>query len=131
MAATLMIYFSVRLPLELYLRPHYQRPLLRTLSPASTGGRGGRTTDWVLSQGWIDSTGHKLSRSERGAILQQLRNGVTSVERYMVDHGLRQYVEYHPDTRFWHFQFVEALLLFTLSGVLVAASIWLIRRRTT
>lgn len=104
---------------------------MRVLDPAQTAGRGGRTTDWVLSQGWIDSAGQRLSSSERASILQRLRSGVPTVDQYMADHGLRHYVLYQPDTRFWHFQLVEAGLLVGISAALLAASIWLIRRRTS
>jgi uncharacterized membrane protein len=131
MAISFLTYLAVHVPLELYLRPRYQHPLLRVLDPAATAGRGGRTTDWVLSQGWIDRSGHQLSSSERSGILQRLRSGATSVEQYMTDHGLRHYVQYQPDTRFWHFQLIEALLLAGLSGAILAASIWLVRRHTS
>lgn len=131
MAGSFATYLAIHVPLELYLRPRYQQPLLRVLDPAASSGRGGRTTDWVLSQGWIDRSGHQLTPSERAAILQRLRSGVTSVDQYMANHGLRHYVQYQPDTRFWHFQFVEALLLVRLSGATLAASVWLIRRHTS
>jgi hypothetical protein len=115
----------------LYVRPHYQHPLLRVLAPTATPGRGGRTTDWVLSQGWIIRAGHRLSSSERASILQNLGSGVTSVDQYMTTHGLRHHVQYQPGTRFWHFQIVEAVLLAGLSLASLATSVWLVRRRTS
>ncbi len=131
MAVSFMVYLAIRIPLGLYARPRYQHPLLRVLAPDATAGRGGRTTDWVLSQGWIDRAGHRLSSSERSSILQHLRSGVTSVDRYMATHGLRYYVEYQPDSRFWHFQIVEAVLLAGLSGAILATSMWLLRQHTS
>lgn len=131
MAVSFVTYLAIHLPLGLSLRPRYQPPLLRVLAPAASAGKGGSTTDWVLSQGWIDRAGHRLTPSERATILQRLRSGTTSVDQYMQAHGLRQYVLYQPDTRFWHFQIVEALLLAGLSGAILAASIWLIRRQTS
>jgi hypothetical protein len=34
-----------------------------------------------------------------------------------------------PDVRFWHFQLIEGGWLLALSAVLIAAAIWLVRRR--
>jgi hypothetical protein len=36
---------------------------------------------------------------------------------------------YQPDARFWHFQLIEGGWLLALSAILVAAAIWLVRRR--
>lgn len=131
MAVSFLAYFTVHVPLAVYVRPRYQRPLLRVLAPEAIGGRGGRTTNWVLAQGWIDRAGNRLTPSERAAHLQQLRSGTTTVERYMTAHGLRQYVQYQPDGRFWHFQLVEAGLVVGLSAAILAVSMWLVRRHTS
>lgn len=129
MAVSLLGYFAVRTPIELYARPRYETPLLRIVG--SDERVGPSTTNWVLSQGWINAEGEKLSRGERNSLLGQVKDSGTNLDRYMRDNGLRQYVEYQPDERFWHFQIIEAALLLGLTALLMTLSIWLIRRRTT
>jgi hypothetical protein len=36
---------------------------------------------------------------------------------------------FEPASRFWHFQLIEGGWLLALSAVLIAAAIWLVRRR--
>ncbi len=36
---------------------------------------------------------------------------------------------YQPDARFWDFQLIEGGWLLALSAVVIAAAIWLVRRR--
>jgi hypothetical protein len=49
--------------------------------------------------------------------------------QYLVQHGYRQLTTYQPDSRFWPFQWIEAGWLLALSLLLLAATIWLVRRR--
>jgi hypothetical protein len=41
-----------------------------------------------------------------------------------------QWTSYQPGSRFWPFQWIEGGWLFALSLLLIAATIWLVRRRT-
>ena len=41
----------------------------------------------------------------------------------------QQWTSYEPASRFWHFQLIEAGWLVALSAILIAASVWLVRRR--
>lgn len=131
MAVSFIAYFVVRTPVEVYLRPRYREPLVRVRDATATGGRFGRTTDWVLSQGWIDAAGQRLTRGERLEILRQLRGGGPSIERYMQDNGLQQFMEYQPNSAFWYFQTIEALILAAIAFACLATSVWLVRRRTS
>ena len=47
----------------------------------------------------------------------------------LAPHGYTQWTSYQPATRFWPFQWVEGGWLLALSALLVAATIWLVRRR--
>jgi len=130
MALTLLAYFAVRTPVELALRPRYQTPKLRTLDAAQPRGRPG-STDWILGQGMIDATGRRLTDAERTSVLYQADNTGLDFDSYMAQHGLRHYIEYQPSSRFWTFQLLEAGLFLALAATLLAAAVWLIRRRTT
>ncbi|MEU8004336.1 hypothetical protein AB0B66_24540 [Catellatospora sp. NPDC049111] len=54
----------------------------------------------------------------------------TPIERYLADHGLRHYTEYHPAGSFLSMQLVEAAAFLGLAAVLPAAAVWIVRRRT-
>ena len=49
--------------------------------------------------------------------------------RYLMQHGLRQLTTYQPINRFWPFQLIEGGWLLALSVVLIATTVWLVRRR--
>jgi hypothetical protein len=44
-------------------------------------------------------------------------------------HGYVQWVSYQPASRFWAFQWIEGGWLVTLALLLVAATVWMVRRR--
>ncbi len=46
-----------------------------------------------------------------------------------VRHGYIQWTTYQPAIRYWHFQLIEGGWLLALSLLLIAATIWLVRRR--
>ena len=51
--------------------------------------------------------------------------------QYLIQHGYTQVTNYQPATRFWAFQWIEAGWLFGLSVLLLAVTLWLVRRRAT
>jgi hypothetical protein len=136
MAAALTAFLTVRLPLEEYVRPLYQQPLVRITDPQVTTGTARLPdTDWVIQNSWVDQVGHRLSDSEEAAIIRQVYGGADAlyssdarVESFMIDHGLRHWTEYHPDSSFWTFQAIESAGFVTLAVALLAATIWLVRR---
>jgi hypothetical protein len=48
---------------------------------------------------------------------------------YLSAHHYTQWWTYHPESRFWHFQLIEGGWLLALSLILLAATVWLVRRR--
>jgi hypothetical protein len=46
-------------------------------------------------------------------------------------HGYTQWTSYQPASRFWPFQWIEGGWLLALSALLIAATVWLVRRRAT
>lgn len=138
MAATLATFLAIRLPLEEYARPHYQTPLVRITDPQLGPDIGWRQdTDWIVHNGWVNGAGHQLSDSEEAAIIRQVYGGSDAlyssdarVESFMLDHGLRHYTEYHPDSSFWTFQAIESAWFLGLAAVLLTAAIWMVRRRS-
>jgi hypothetical protein len=44
-------------------------------------------------------------------------------------HGYTRLTSYQPANRFWPFQWIEGGWLLALSVLLIAATVWLVRRR--
>ncbi|MFJ7131010.1 ABC transporter permease [Streptomyces sp. NPDC098101] len=135
---TLATYLTVRITLEETLRPHYLSPLVRTDAP------GVRKTsdvlppaDWIVDEGLINSAGHRISDGEKRDILKQVydgdtvREGGAALERYLTEHGLRHYTEYHPADRYTAMLGIETALYLALALALFAAAAHLVRRRTS
>ncbi|GAA1369688.1 ABC transporter permease subunit [Catellatospora chokoriensis] len=137
MGATLAVYLAVRLPMEEAVRPYLLTPLVRITEPGVTADTGWRPdTEWVVADGWIDATGHRLSTREERAIVREVYGGHeavygagTPIERYLAEHGLRHYAEYHPGSSFLTMQLVESAVFVGLAAALLAGAVWLVRRR--
>ncbi|HEV2255760.1 MAG TPA: hypothetical protein VGS06_21500 [Streptosporangiaceae bacterium] len=131
-AATLAAYTGLALATALYLREHYIAPLL--VKNADAPGSA-----WVIGQQWYARGGQPVSQSVLGQVLQgapQLAGGKggipqddPAVNQYLVQHGYMLWTTYQPGSRFWPFQWIEGGWLLALSALLIAATVWLVRRR--
>jgi len=131
-AATLAAYTGLALATALYLREHYMTPLLvKNADPPGSA--------WVLSQWWTKG-GTPVSQDALSQVLQQgapqlaggkggIPQGNPSVNQYLVQHGYTLWTTYQPGSRFWPFQWIEGGWLLALSALLIAAAVWLVRRR--
>jgi hypothetical protein len=96
----------------LFLRKHYQAALT-VRSGHATG-----VSPWTIRQWWTGPDGKTITNEHQiVALLNRPRPGYT------------QWMTYEPGTRYWHFQFIEAGWLLVLSLLLIAATIWVVRRR--
>jgi hypothetical protein len=139
MAVTLGVYATVRLAVELWLRPHLASP--RTLSYPLFGSspRSG-LGDWVLSTNTMDGAGHVLSNGEsfnldvlgprcpgllpsRGALPDQ-----TAVQECIQRIGLHVQATYQPGNRYWLFQGLETAIFLCLALALLGFCVWWVRR---
>jgi hypothetical protein len=132
-AATLAVYAALAFATGLYLREHYLTPLL-TSNPNVPGSA------WIISQQWYTKGGQPASPSALNQVLQQAspqiagKGGVPKapdVTQYLMQHGYVQWTSYQPASRFWPFQWIEGGWLLALSVLLIAATVWLVRRRAT
>ena len=129
-AATLAAYTGLALAAGMYLRQHYMTPLLtgNLVNPPGSA--------WIISQWWTKD-GQPVSQSVLSQVLQgapQLagKGGVPQspdVTQYLIQHGYAQWTSYQPGSRFWPFQWIEGGWLLALSVLLIAATMWLVRRR--
>ena len=130
--ATMAVYTGLALAAALYLREHYMTPLL-----VKNGDAPGSA--WVISQVWYAKGGRPVGQDVLAQVLQgapQLGGGkggvpqdVPSVNQYLVQHGYTLLTTYQPGSRFWPFQWIEGGWLLALSVLLIAAAVWLVRRR--
>ena len=139
MAATLGVYLGLALATWLFLREHY--PLALVSSNPNIGGIGpinngafSVNTPWVLSTWYTGPGGQPASQSTLNQIFALFpNNGAPKVKETLAQefaqHGITAWFRYIPVSRFWPMQFVEAGWLLALSVLLIAATVWLVRRR--
>jgi ABC-2 family transporter protein len=129
MAATLAVYAGLALATALYLRQHYLTPLLTSKPnlPASA---------WIVNQ-WY-TKGGEFAFPARGSQIvgavsrlcpPRIGNSNILPAQCLTQHGYTWWASYQPGSRFWPFQWIEGGWLLALSVLLIAATVWLVRRR--
>lgn len=134
LASAFAVWFGLAFLTATQLRNHYGVPLrttsLRIPDHAS-----------VVSQWWTKD-GAQVSDAQINRILETYGAQVTGhsitvhvqpggVDPFqaLVQQGYLQVTTYHPDSRYWSFQWIEAGWLVAVTLVLLATSLWLVRRR--
>ena len=139
-AATLAVYAGLAFAAGGVVREHYLTPLVT--SSLNLPGSA-----WVLGQWWTKG-GTTLSSSTMYGVINSAWAQVNppppgagaagaagkygdylTVLRYLSGHGYTQWTKYQPGSRFWPLQWVEGGWLLALSVALIAATVWLVRRR--
>jgi hypothetical protein len=149
MFATLAAWSGLAVVTGVYLRPHYETSLV-------TRGFSLPSAAWVIGQRWT-LHGKPVGLAAVSQVLQKLgaqevAPGVfgptgpasgqasgnsaafgpggawRSAPTYLLHHGFTQLTSYQPASRFWPFQWIEGGWLLALSVLLIAATIWLVRR---
>ena len=127
MAATLATWTVLAIGTAVWLRQHYQAPLRTTGNPPSDA--------WVLSNYATGPNGQVLSQRALNQLFQQAPASVqnspnpNALQNWLAQQHYTQWTSYEPASRFWHFQLIEGGWLLALSVVLIAAAVWLVRRR--
>jgi hypothetical protein len=136
MFATIAVYGGLAFVTAAFLRRHYSAPLITTNPNVNIHA-------WVISQLWTRG-GQPVSLSMINETLHavdiqavtpgQFQPGPAtpaSIDpvHYLIRHGYAQLTTYQPDSRFWPFQWIEGGWLLVLSLLLIAATVWLARRR--
>ena len=130
--AALALYTGIAIATAGLLRQHYLAPVVtRTLvSPPASA--------WVLAKWWTKDGRFAFSGYPPQIVQHQdcppsvFGAGGPSLGQVMhcfAQHGYVQWVSYHPASRFWPFQWIEGGWLLALSVLLIAATVWLVRRR--
>ena len=131
MAATLAAYTGLALAAGNLLRQHYRTPL--------TTNRNLPGSAWIMSQWWTKGGKFAFAGRPSESLLQQLcpapavgplgKPSPETLAQCLSPHGYTQWTSYHPVSRFWPFQWIEGGGLLALSMLLIAATVWLARRR--
>jgi ABC-type transport system involved in multi-copper enzyme maturation permease subunit len=129
-AATLAAWSGLAITTAAVLRQHYMTPRVSS-SPSL------QDSAWIISQ-WYTRGGKPVSQSVISQVLEgdPLRHvGPHAIlyainpPQYLAQHGFSSWMSYQPASRFWTFQWIEGGWLLALSALLIAAAIWLVRRR--
>jgi hypothetical protein len=131
--ATLAAYAGLALLAANLLRQHYLTPLLSRTS--NVPGSAWITSQWWTKGGtfaftsWRDAP-HDLIQACSGLPPGPLgKSPQTGLAQCFAQHGYTQLTRYQPATRFWSFQWIEGGWLVAVSVLLIAMTVWLVRRR--
>jgi ABC-2 family transporter protein len=129
-AASLAAWTVLDLATAIFLRQHYETALTSQGANAPAGNSA-----WVVSQWYTGADGKHVSQSTVDNLLQQAPASVknspdpNAFQAWLSQHHYTQWWAYQPQSRFWHFQLIEGGWLLALSLILLAATVWLVRRR--
>lgn len=129
--ATLAAYTGLTLAAGMFLRQHYLSPLVTSNSnvPASA---------WIMSHWWTKGGAFAFAGRPPVNLVQQFcppsgpinsKPSGESVPRCLSQHGYTLWTRYQPASRFWPLQWIEGGWLLALSLFLIAATVWVVRRR--
>jgi len=129
MAVTLVVYIVLAMETAIAIRPHYATPA--TVQGWNNAGGAG----WVISS-WVKAPdGAVLSQSALNNLTNQVpasvqnSNSPDAFTNWLTQHGYTMWQSVQPDSRFWQFQLTEGAWLLGVSILLIAATVWLVRRR--
>jgi hypothetical protein len=138
-AATLAAYSALAFATGGFLRQHYLAPVVT--SSLTVPGSG---SAWVIGQWWTKGGRFAFAGGPPDRLIRQFcPNGppgpvgprgkpkLVSLGECLTSHGYTQLTSYQPAGRFWAFQWIEAGWLLALSALLIAVTVWLVRRRAT
>jgi hypothetical protein len=134
-AATLAAYAALAVATGMLLRQHYLAPLVT--SKLSTPVAAWITSQWLTKDGTrspahgdraISLFQHLCPASALGEPGSSGQLPVSPVQCFL-QHGYTQWTSYQPAGRFWPLQWIEGGGLLALSVLLIAATVWLVRRR--
>jgi hypothetical protein len=131
MAVALAGFVALRLPIELWARPHYLPPITLTGDPGQVDALVPKA-DWVLSNGWVNLHGHPVHLSEVYETCAPAQAHVDFQGAFTActhAHGWQMYITYQPASRFVLFAQIETAIFAVLALALVALTIWWVRRR--
>jgi hypothetical protein len=129
MAAALAAWTGLDFATFMFLRQHYQAPLV------AKGAAPGSYLNWTWAQWYTGPNGTPVSQQTIRNVVADAPGSVrnspdpNAATAYLSAHHYTQWWIYQPVSRYWHFQLIEGGWLLALSLILLAGSIWLVRRK--
>lgn len=139
MFTTITVWAGLALATGLWLRPHYQAPLLtsnpnirstQALALSEWWSRGGKPVGLGTIQQALGAIDVRAVTPQDFSPGPSTPPNVDPVQ-YLIQHGFTYLTSYQPVSRFWLFQSIEGGWLLVLSLLLIGATVWLVRRRAT
>jgi hypothetical protein len=136
MFATLVAWSGFAVVTGVFLRPHYEAPLVTgnlNLPPGAwlQWTRGGKPVSLSAVDQALQKIGATVAAPGHFAQLPGSTLGSMSPTQYLLQHGFTQLAIYQPASRFWPFQWIEGGWLLALSLLLMGTAVWLVHRRAT
>jgi ABC-type transport system involved in multi-copper enzyme maturation permease subunit len=128
-AVTLVVYIALAIGTATAIRPHYMNPV--TVS----GWNGSSGAGWVISSYAKSPSGQVLNQADLNNLTSHLPASVQNSQspdaftNWLTQHGYTLWQSVQPDSRFWPFQLIEGGWLVAVSLVLIAGTVWIVRRR--
>lgn len=129
MLLSLLTFVGARLVVLTYLRPNFQPPLVWDLrAPLPTDA-------WDLQFRYVTANGMDVPMSKVHTLMGNFSGAVAepfqfNMNAYFAANDVFTVHLYQPAERYWLFQSVEAALFLAVSAVLVALTVWIIKRRS-
>jgi hypothetical protein len=105
------------------LRQHYATPLV-----ASGANPPGGSSIWLIGQ-WLTGPGGQRFNQANIPMSVQASPDPDAFTNWLRTAHISQWWSYVPGSDFWRFQFIEGGWLLGGSALLIAAAIWMVRRR--
>jgi hypothetical protein len=128
MTATLLAFGATRFLVLEFVRPHFLTPLHRAVLATDSGRQAG---DWVLSDTLVDGGGRQITAAREDLAVLHAQHAGIDPHTYIVTLGWKRLISYQPAGRFWTFQLFEAGLFVGLALLVIALTVWLVRRTPT
>ena len=139
MFATLAVWVGLAVLTGAYLRPHYEASLVTHNANAPADAlvinqglsRGGKPASLDMINQTLRPVGVEAITAEVFRAGPSTPAGFGDPMQYLTAHGYTQSTTYQPASRFWPFQWIEGSWLLALSLLLIATTVWRVRRRAT
>jgi hypothetical protein len=133
---TLATYAGLVLVVGEFLRQHYLTPLIArqqslNVSALVTGNWGMKDGHTVFSFTGDPSYNVLAQYCPTGFSIKPSTGLAGAFAQCLSQHGYTLWASYQPASRFWPFQFIEGGWLLAVSVLLIALTVWLVRRRAT
>jgi hypothetical protein len=129
MAAAMAAWAGLVIVTATYLRWRYQAAI--TVKALGHGAATVPARAWIHVR-WTGPSGRPVNMPALHALMFQLKGATattSALQARLARRGYTEWISYQPESRFWHFQLIEGGWLLALSLILLAATVWLVRRR--